>query len=193
VPAERPAVRHRSDARSRTGDRPEIRLRPVRLADTELVLEQRRELLRAMDDVPEAAIDRYLPVFRRWFRRELKSGRLWGYVAEARDGHVVGGGLLWLQPRLPSPRFRHHAGPYIFSVYTEPDHRGRGVATQLVSALVDSAAARGYARVELHSTEMGRHLYERLGFEPTTQMRVVLADWPSARTRPGSGNSTEPR
>ncbi len=128
-----------------------------------------------MDYASEAAIRRYLPGFGRWFRRELAAGRLWGYVAETTAREPVGGGLLWLQPRLPSPRFSQRVGPYIFSVYTDPAHRGRGIATQLVAALVDSAAARGYVRVELHSTEMGRHVYERLGFEPTTQMRKVLA------------------
>jgi GNAT superfamily N-acetyltransferase len=136
-----------------------------------------------MGEVATATIRRYLPRFRRWFRRELAAGRLWGYVAETPVGRPVGGGLLWLQPRPPSPRFRHQMGPYIFSVYTEPDHRGKGVATQLVSALVDSAWARGYVRVELHSTEMGRHLYEQLGFVPTTQMRLVRPARTPARIR----------
>lgn len=133
-----------------------------------------------MGDVSSSALRRYLPVFRRWFCRELRGGRLWGFVAEDPSGRAVGGALLWLQPRLPSPRFPHRVGPYVFSVYTEPDHRGRGVASRLVAALVDSAAARGYVRVELHATEMGRSIYERLGFVPTTQMRVVL---PSHRPR----------
>ena len=136
-----------------------------------------------MGDVSPRAIRAYLPTFRRWFRRELRSRRLWGYIAETPAGVAIGGGLLWLQPRLPSPRFRHLVSPYVFSVYTVPEHRGKGVASRLVSALVESARTRGFARVELHSTDMGRRLYERLGFEPTTQMRIVLSGAPSTGRR----------
>jgi GNAT superfamily N-acetyltransferase len=144
-----------------------------------------------MGDVSPAAIRAYLPTFRRWFRRELESRRLWGCIAETPAGVAVGGGLLWLQPRMPSPRFRPLASPYLFSVYTAPEHRGKGVASRLVSVLVESARTRGFARVELHSTDMGRHLYERLGFEPTTQMRIVLRGAPSAgrrRSKPRAPN-----
>jgi GNAT superfamily N-acetyltransferase len=155
----------------------------VTVADLPVVLRQRESLFREMDDVPPDLVRRYLPRFRRWFRRELASGRLWGYLALSDSDVPVGGALLWLQPRLPSPRFEHSVGPYVFSVYTEPSYRGRGIATRLVSALVASAAARGYRRVELHATEMGLHVYKRLGFQPTTQMRVTL-DPPRPRRRP---------
>ena len=41
-------------------------------------------------------------------------------------------------------------------------------------ALIESARARGFARIELHSTDAGRGLYEQLGFRPTTQLRLAL-------------------
>jgi GNAT superfamily N-acetyltransferase len=146
-----------------------------------------------MGDVTPASVRNYLPVFRRWFLRELRSGRLWGYLAETPRGRAVAGGLLWLQPRLPSPRFGSWVAPYVFSVYTHPHHRGRGVASRVVAALVASAAERGYTRVELHSTDRGGHLYERLGFEPTTQIRITLGDAsPPRNRRPTSSRATRP-
>jgi GNAT superfamily N-acetyltransferase len=158
-----------------------VRLRRVGLGDEAVVARQRARLFREMDDLTPSAIRRYLPRFRRWFRAEIRARRLWGYLALDARGRPVGGALLWLQPRLPSPRFGQTVGPYIFSVFTERRARGRGVATRLVSALLASAEARGFARAELHATEMGRHVYERLGFEPTTQMRAVLGRGSPAR------------
>jgi GNAT superfamily N-acetyltransferase len=106
--------------------------------------------------------------------RELRARRLWGFVAVTPAGRPVAGGLLWLQPRSPSPRFATTAIPYLFSIYTEPEYRGRGIATRIVQTLVATADARGYPRVELFATEAGRGLYERLGFRPTTHMRLTL-------------------
>ncbi len=92
---------------------------------------------------------------------------------------------MWLQPRPPSPRFPQQVGPYLFSVFTDPDRRGRGVATRVVRALVKTARERGYPRIELHATESGRGVYERLGFAATTQMRLTLR--PARRSRRSSG------
>lgn len=158
-------------------------LRPVSLADTEEVIRQRLDLFRAMGDIPERDLPPYVPRFRRWFRRELRAGRLWGFLAVGPVGRPVGGGLLWLQPRTPSPRFPESVAPYVFSVFVEPEHRGRGLGTRIMRALIESARARGFARIELHSTDAGRGLYEQLGFRPTTQLRLALRRPHRASTR----------
>ncbi len=96
---------------------------------------------------------------------------------------------MWLQPRPPSPRFPQQEGPYLFSVFTDPDLRGRGVGTRVVRALVRTARDRGYARIELHATESGRGVYERLGFVATTQMRLTLHPKAGRQRRPRARSS----
>lgn len=157
-----------------------IALRRVRASDASTVSRLRGGLLEEMGEVPREAIARYLPGFERWFRRELSAGRLWGFLAVNGGGRPIGSGLVWLQPRVPSPKFRDRFSPYVFSVFIEPEYRGQRLGSQIVSALVASAESRGYVRVELHATEAGRGLYERLGFRPTTQLRLAL----------GAGRST---
>jgi GNAT superfamily N-acetyltransferase len=168
----------------RSGRSPQhVTLRRVRASDVPAVLRQREGLLRDMGDIPVEDLHRYLPRFRRWFLHELRSRRLWGFLAVTRTGRAVGGGLLWLQPRPPSPRFRQHVGPYVFSVYTEPAYRGQGIASRVVAELVRTADDLGFARVELHTTEAGRGIYERLGFVPTTQLRLTLDGAPHRSPR----------
>ncbi len=149
-------------------------LRPVTLGDMATVLHQRVAMFRAMGDVPDRRIARYGPTFARWFARELRAGHLSGVLVETPEGAAVAGGLLWLQPRPPSPRFAQQRIPYVLSIYTEPAHRRRGLASRVTRALVATARRRGFPRVELHATEIGRPLYERLGFRATNQMRLVL-------------------
>jgi GNAT superfamily N-acetyltransferase len=49
-------------------------------------------------------------------------------------------------------------------MYTLPEHRGRGIATVLFERLLDEARERGYKKISLHATDMGRPIYEKFGF-----------------------------
>jgi hypothetical protein len=40
--------------------------------------------------------------------------------------------------------------------------------------MVDWCLRAGFARITLHASEDGRHLYESLGFEPSNEMRLKL-------------------
>ncbi len=161
-----------------------LRLRPVRPADAEALTEQRLAMFREIGDVPPRNLRGYAPRFRTWFRHELRADRLFGYVIEATGDRVVGGGLVWLQPRLPSPRFPHRTIPYAFSVYTDPEFRSRGIATRIMEAVIEDVRRRGFPGIELHATEAGRGVYLRLGFQPTTQLRLSLEPAPSRKRDP---------
>ena len=134
-------------------------------------------MTRELGDEPTPA---YLARCSRWFRRELRSGRLYGLLAASADGAFVASGLMWFQPRYPSRHFPQLDSPVIFSVYTEPGHRRRGLARHIVSALTDRARDLGYTRVELYPSKMGRPVYEGIGFRPTEQLRLDL----TVRRRP---------
>jgi len=150
-------------------------------------------MFRDMREIPEPRLLRYGPVFERWFRREVRREKLTGLLVETESGEVVAGALLWLQPRTPSPRFPQQEVPYIMSVYTEPAHRGRGLASRVVRALVASARRQGYPRVELHATERAQSLYARLGFRPTNQMRVTFTGGRSSRNPRATKRPRSPR
>jgi GNAT superfamily N-acetyltransferase len=157
------------------------RVRPVQLSDAVTLARQRAGLFREMGEVAEPRIVRHQRVFADWFRRELTHRRLWGFLAETPDGEPVAGGLLWLQPRPPSPRFPHRRIPYLLSVYTAPAHRRHGLAGRIVQELIAVSRRGGYPRVELHASSAGRSIYQRLGFRTTNQMR--LEERPAASTR----------
>ena len=49
-------------------------------------------------------------------------------------------------------------------VATDPEHRGRGLASRLMAAALADARERGMATSSLQSSALGRPVYERLGF-----------------------------
>ena len=114
------------------------------------------------------------PVYGRWLRRRMADGELVALVAVAPGGVAAGSGCVWFQPSQPRPRLPERTVPYILSMYTEPEFRGRGVATRLVNRMVALCRSRRHPRVLLHASRFGRPLYERLGFEPTPEMRLWL-------------------
>jgi GNAT superfamily N-acetyltransferase len=140
----------------------------------ELLVEHRVAMFQEMADRPTRVIARHAPAYARWLRPRLRTADVVAWVVEHPEGTPVGSGALWFQPSQPRPGFDDRKVPYILSVYTRPEARGLGVATTVVRRAVALAKQLGYARVSLHASAMGRGVYERLGFGPTTEMRLWL-------------------
>lgn len=118
-----------------------------------------------------AALDR---TYARFVRREMKARRLSCYLAETKEGKVVAGGAIWLRETPPRVNFPGGRIPYLMSFYTEPAFRGKGLATRIVKEAMKWGSERGYPWMMLHATAAGRGVYEKLGWEPTSEMRYKI-------------------
>lgn len=127
----------------------------------------------AISDIPEAVLDTADPVYRRWARTRIRSGRLAAFIAEDR-GRAVASGCVWLMPVQPRPHWRGTTAGYLLSMFTEPDARGKGHANRIVRAAIRWAKGRGVRVMLLHASRFGEPIYRRLGFESTTEMRLRL-------------------
>ncbi len=166
---------------ARPGPRPWGRLRPATERDLATLVRHRRAMFLELRRRSQHEMDRHDRVYRRWARRGMRAREFFAFVVEGPDGRIAGSGALWLQPQQPRPgRWMVDRLPYVLSMFTEPDARGRGVASQLVARMVDWATERGYPRIFLHASSMGRSVYERLGFESGNEMR---RDLPRRRRR----------
>ncbi len=116
-----------------------------------------------------------------WASPRLASGDLAGWIAED-AGSAVASGCLWLQPVQPRPGWNAGRRPYLLSMFTEPSHRGHGLATRIVQEAVRWSAEHGFPAIALHASDAGRGVYEKLGFERTWEMRFDVP-------RGGSGTS----
>lgn len=126
-------------------------------------------------------LDAHDRVYRRWARAGLRSGELIGFVVDAPAAAGAASGCLWLSPSQPRPGLPGLRVPYLLSMFTEPTCRGRGYGTSILRAALVWSRRRGYDRMLLHASEMGRAIYEKAGFERTTEMRRKLRSPRSAR------------
>jgi GNAT superfamily N-acetyltransferase len=110
-----------------------LRIRRATFRDLDVLVHHRR---RMFEDMPRpytpdehAVHDRE---YRRWAKRLMARGEFVAWIAETKEGAPVAGGAVWLQERQPRPGQRASKVPYLLSMYTEPEFRGRGLATRIV-------------------------------------------------------------
>jgi ribosomal protein S18 acetylase RimI-like enzyme len=93
----------------------------------------------------------------------LESGRAVGWIAE--DGSAVGVAMLLIHDHPPRPHGAIRRG-YVTNVYVAPEHRRRGVGRRLMETVIAYGREHDFQRLELRTSDMGRDLYESVGFEP---------------------------
>ncbi|HSD84033.1 MAG TPA: GNAT family N-acetyltransferase [Anaerolineae bacterium] len=106
-------------------------------------------------------------------RYEIPAGSTRVWVIED-DDQIAASGALKFTDWLPRPDGSRRGLVYVHSVYTEPAYRRQGLARQILTAMMADCRANGWPRISLHASELGRGLYESLGFKPTNEMRLVL-------------------
>lgn len=152
----------------------DYRVRLATPADLAIVLRHRRRMFEDMGFADERGIEEMLRHSAPMLERGLAGGTYHGWLVEAPEGRVVaGGGIISLEfqshPRDPEPR-----RAWVVNMYTEPEHRRRGLARRLMDAMLAWCRDRGMRSLYLHASDEGRPLYESLGFEPTNEMRIDL-------------------
>jgi ribosomal protein S18 acetylase RimI-like enzyme len=74
------------------------------------------------------------------------------------------------------PTFSHPTGKraHLMNVYTNPSYRRQGIARKMVNMLIDDAWNKGATEISLDATELGRPLYESLGFIDSNECMVLV-------------------
>ncbi|MCI4333691.1 MAG: GNAT family N-acetyltransferase [Thermoplasmata archaeon] len=168
---------------------PALTVRRATEEDVPLLVAHRVAMFEEMGDRPARVLARHAPAYARWLRPRLRRADAIAWVVEHPRGTPVGSGAVWFQPGHPRPGLDDLRVPYILSVYTLPQSRGMGVASRVVREAVALAKRLGYARVTLHASAMGRGVYERLGFQSTTEMRYWID--PAQRRRDARRRAAE--
>ena len=148
-------------------------LRPSTHADLETHVAHRVAMFRDMEMGSEEGLKRMAEAFRNLLRGWLVTGQCRGLVVED-QGRIVASVLMLLKDTMPTPVTPLSVRGYLFNVYTEPSHRRRGLAARLTDAALDLARDLGIEIVELHASLEAEGLYQRMGFSPTSEMRLVM-------------------
>ena len=149
-----------------------ITIRLATPSESAIILHHRRSMFRDMGEGTVEQLDRMVEVASPWLARALADGSYRHWLALDASGRVAGGGgvLLCPWPANPKEPCTHRA--VILNVYTEQEFRKRGIARKIMLTIMAWLKEQGFASVNLHASDEGRPLYEKLGFEATNEMRV---------------------
>jgi GNAT superfamily N-acetyltransferase len=137
------------------------------------ILSQRRGMYEDMDYNDGEALSAMWSTCEPYLTTALANGSFKGWLA-LQGERIVAGGAVLINPWPSHPYDLECRRATILNVYVYPDYRRKGIARQLMKTMIDWCRKEGFAAVYLHASQDGRPLYEALGFEPTSEMRLKL-------------------
>jgi GNAT superfamily N-acetyltransferase len=150
-------------------------IRPATTADLEILVAHRRAMFQDMGYSDEAALNSMTARFRPWLMKHMNAGDYHAWLTVAADGTIAAGVGLWLMEWLPHMIGQGAYRGNILNVYTAGKFRRRGLARQLMEAVLRWCRENSIDTIILHASPLGRSLYESMGFSPSNEMRLHLA------------------
>jgi GNAT superfamily N-acetyltransferase len=158
----------------------DISIRVAGPGDIPEILRQRRGMYVDMGYEDGGALSAMLSSFGPYVTASLSNGSFRSWMAQCGE-QVAGGGAVLINPWPSHPYDLECRRATILNVYVYPQFRRKGVARQLMEAMLAWCREQGFAAVYLHASKNGKPLYEKLGFEPTTEMRLLLKNMPQGQ------------
>jgi GNAT superfamily N-acetyltransferase len=152
-----------------------VLIRQATQDDIPEILRQRRGMYEDMGYKDAVAISEMLSTSEPYLTAALANGSFQSWLT-LKGTRTVGGGAVLMAPWPSHPYDLECRRATILNVYVYPEFRRKGVARELMRTMIDWCREQGFAAVYLHSSKDGRPLYEALGFEPTTEMRLKLRE-----------------
>ena len=113
--------------------------------------------------------------YRAWLARVMPEGTYRAWLAQTESGESVAGGGITILPWPPGPRYLGDRVAFVYNVYTEPAHRGRGLARRVMTEIHEWCRAAGITSLALNASQAGEPLYASMGYGITTSPMMFLA------------------
>jgi GNAT superfamily N-acetyltransferase len=104
---------------------------------------------------------------REWWERQGDSRVCWLALDEEL---AIGMANLAVFERMPHVGVPVRRWGYVRNVWVDPVHRRRGVATALMTAVIDWCRARSFERIVLNPSQVSVPMYHGLGFRPADEL-----------------------
>ncbi len=152
---------------------PDLQVRRLTPIDLELICAHRYSMFLEAGRDP-AQLQQMTEHFRPWLQPRLADGRYYGFALMNGSELAAAIGLMSIEwPPHPSHPTQDLRG-YVLNVFVEPGYRRRGLASALMKLAEAEFAERGIGFAVLHATEVGKPVYEALGWARTSEMAKAL-------------------
>jgi GNAT superfamily N-acetyltransferase len=156
-------------------------VRRATLDDLDILVRQRVRMFEDMGVLEQPGVDRegFTSAYREWLVDVMPAGTYVAWVVDHAEGAassgVVSGGGATLIPWPPGPRYQGRSLAFVYNVYTEPEHRGRGLARMVMDAIHTFCRENAVGSVALNASPFGRPLYESMGYQVSVNPMMFLS------------------
>lgn len=155
-------------------------IRKATLEDVDDLVKLRIELLREISEVDEYYMvelnDDYLAkladAIREYFAAKMLENEFLAWIAED-EGKIIASSGLVFHEKPPIHGNLTGREAYIMNMYTVPEWRSKGLATSLLKEIINFIKETNVQRIRLHATEVGKKIYEKMGFVSVSSEMVL--------------------
>ena len=159
---------------------PRIEIRRAVPEDADVLAHHRISMFRDMGSAVPQIEQQVRDAAATQMREAMTKGEYVAWVAHptGERATIVGGAGVQLRRLFPRPDASGTGvllgrDGIVLNVYVERAYRRRGIARQLMEAILAWVPSTDIVSLVLHASKEGRPLYEKLGFEPTNEMRYA--------------------
>jgi len=152
----------------------EVVLRKASLDDIELLIRLRIDYLTEDKGKPSQQEETLIKEqLEEYFLKHIPNNSFIGILAEAND-KIVSVAYLAVSEKPANQVFITGVTGTILNVLTYPEHRRKGIATKVLSKLIEEAKIVGVSHIDLSATTDGISLYEKMGFKKSKYLAMTL-------------------
>jgi predicted acetyltransferase len=110
-----------------------------------------------------------------YFNKYISTDNFIGIICES-DTKTISVAYLHISERLPNPNFINGKIGTLMNVFTFPEYRNNGIATELIKIIIEEARKEDVKMIELSATEYGEKMYRKIGFKVSEYkcMRLII-------------------
>jgi len=153
---------------------PGFKIRRATAKDIDLLVEHRHKMFEEMKRPDAKSLKIADESYREWAVAMMKRHLFYGYIVTSGRRLIAASGCVWIREVQPSPGRPKGRVPYVLSMYTSPEFRRNGLATMILKEATKWANERGYDKMTLHASSVGRKVYSQLGWTRTWEMEKRL-------------------
>ena len=149
-----------------------MEIRRAELKDLPIVVKMKMEMFRevgAISSLQENAEDKIKEIYGQLYHEDKCCHFL---LYENNDVVAIGGALI--KEDVPYCFFKTPYYGYVVDVYCIPSERKKGYATQVMEKLIEWLERKGCHKVKLMPSEVGRIMYNKLGFCSSGEMEKKI-------------------
>ena len=114
-------------------------------------------------DVDETEKEKLKTSLQNYFDRHIKNDGFIGIICEY-DQKIISVAYLIIDEWPPNRKFINGKIGTLLNVYTYPEYRKKGIATDVIKRIIEEAKKQNVSIIDLLATEDGESVYKKLGF-----------------------------